>query len=418
MVLIKTKDGLVLLIDKFTDNENAVAYFLTHLHSDHTIGLAPWMKRNIKAMLSNTKPQKMYCHRITKNILLNDIYQELGLDEKFVQLYGEERVLEYLKTLIIGVEYNSTLVFRNEHIDNNDDDHATRITFFDANHCPGSIMMKIFTPAALAKQVAWTILYTSDFRYHPVLHQFAITNVDELYMDSSFLLPLYKSFPNKETVWYNLLKQIETKYKTNNNLSQKNPVIVQVDVEVLGREWVLPRLADFFQVPISTNLSIYKHHNRLLMMPEIQPYIVEENLSTSNKPYILRPGPVNTTKESPADINITLSTLSFFQPESSSQSKHLPTEKNQDKQKQQNVISLLYGMHSSFEELLMFLSSFNPKPKKIILLSEPIVSSLDEKNKKFVQNTWSSSKMITRWCKQIMNWDKNYDGVEIASVSS
>ncbi|KAJ5079706.1 DNA cross-link repair 1a protein [Anaeramoeba ignava] len=90
--------GTSFIVDGFRyKDESLNHYFLSHFHTDHTIGITKNFKKNI------------YCHWKTKNLL--------------VSLKGIQ------PNIIFGFEYNQSIF-----IDN------IEIQFLDANHCPGSCM--------------------------------------------------------------------------------------------------------------------------------------------------------------------------------------------------------------------------------------------------------------------------------------
>lgn len=86
--------------------------------------------------------------------------------------------------------------------------YKLRVTAIPANHCPGSVMFLFET--LVDGSVGYRILYTGDFRFEDVelssirsLHQSTSEAVprplafDEMYLDTTFCHPKYKSFPKR-----------------------------------------------------------------------------------------------------------------------------------------------------------------------------------------------------------------------------
>lgn len=84
--------------------------------------------------------------------------------------------------------------------------HTARVTFFDANHCPGSVMV-------LLQGYFGTVLHTGDMRFNaqmipqnPQLYPPELRNesldgcsihIDELILDNTYCDPIFR-FPDRE----------------------------------------------------------------------------------------------------------------------------------------------------------------------------------------------------------------------------
>jgi DNA cross-link repair 1A protein len=156
--------------------EGCKAYFLSHFHSDHYIGLtASW------------KHGPIYCSKVTGNL----VKQQLKVDPKYVvdlEFEGERDVP--------GTP-------------------GVRVTMIPANHCPGSSLFlfeKPLTKGSNPKKKR--ILHCGDFRAcrthveHPLLRpdvQCHITGktkeqkIDVCYLDTTYLNPKF-AFPDQESV--------------------------------------------------------------------------------------------------------------------------------------------------------------------------------------------------------------------------
>uniref|UniRef100_A0A8C8W4A7 5' exonuclease Apollo n=1 Tax=Peromyscus maniculatus bairdii TaxID=230844 RepID=A0A8C8W4A7_PERMB len=121
-------------------------FFLSHMHSDHTVGL------------SSTWARPLYCSPITAHLL----HRHLQVSKQWIRALeiGESHVLPLDE---IGQE-------------------TMTVTLIDANHCPGSVMF-------LFEGYFGTILYTGDFRFTPsMLKEPALIlgkQIHTLYLDNT-----------------------------------------------------------------------------------------------------------------------------------------------------------------------------------------------------------------------------------------
>ncbi|KFY41994.1 hypothetical protein V494_02653 [Pseudogymnoascus sp. VKM F-4513 (FW-928)] len=152
------------------------AYFLSHFHSDHYIGLtASWCHGPI------------YCSKVTGNL----VKQQLRVDPKWVVTLEFEDMAEVPNT------------------------HGVSVTMIPANHCPGSSLFlfeKIVGKGPKPK--VQRILHCGDFRAcpahveHPQLMPDIVDSItgktrqqkiDVCYLDTTYLNPRY-SFPSQDDV--------------------------------------------------------------------------------------------------------------------------------------------------------------------------------------------------------------------------
>ncbi|KAM9596009.1 5' exonuclease Apollo [Morphnus guianensis] len=126
-------------------------FFLSHMHSDHTVGL------------SSTWSRPLYCSPLTARLL----HRRLQVPTRWI------RPLEVGQSHALGEEVTVTLL--------------------DSNHCPGSVMF-------LFEGAFGTILYTGDFRYtstmrgEPALRG---RRVDRLYLDNTHCHP-HRPLPSRQ----------------------------------------------------------------------------------------------------------------------------------------------------------------------------------------------------------------------------
>ncbi|OQE91401.1 hypothetical protein PENNAL_c0009G08774 [Penicillium nalgiovense] len=170
--------GFSICVDAFRYGavEGCKAYFLSHFHSDHYIGLSKsWCHGSI------------YCSRPTANL----VRQQLRVDPKWV----------------IDVDFESTTEVP--------ETGGVRVTMIHANHCPGSSLF-LFEKSSGAGPNAYNqrVLHCGDFRASPaqVQHRLLCPNVtnpatgkprqqhiDKCYLDTTYLSPKY-GFPAQEDV--------------------------------------------------------------------------------------------------------------------------------------------------------------------------------------------------------------------------
>ncbi|KAM9785897.1 5' exonuclease Apollo [Neosynchiropus ocellatus] len=179
-------------------------FFLSHMHSDHTVGLtSTWTDRPI------------YCSPVTQSLLT----LKLQVKEEWIHPLelGEPHLLPLDD---IGKEKLS-------------------VTLLDANHCPGAVMF-------LFEGYFGTILYTGDFRYAPVmlreLYQKTSGTIDVLYLDNTNCDP-NRSLPSRKEATQHI-KEIVRSHSAHN---------VVIGLYTLGKESLLVDLAMEFKTWIEVS---------------------------------------------------------------------------------------------------------------------------------------------------------------------
>ncbi|XP_072306177.1 5' exonuclease Apollo [Eucyclogobius newberryi] len=169
-------------------------FFLSHMHSDHTVGLSStWSIRPI------------YCSPVTATLL------QLRLKVKEQWIHPLELGEPYLLPLDdIGKE-------------------TMTVTLIDANHCPGAVMF-------LFEGYFGSVLYTGDFRYTPsMLREPGLrtnTTIDVLYLDNTNCDP-NRTLPSRKTATQQI-KEIIRSHPDHN---------VVIGLYTLGKESLLVELA-------------------------------------------------------------------------------------------------------------------------------------------------------------------------------
>lgn len=181
-------------------------FFLSHMHSDHTVGLtSTWSNRPI------------YCSPTTATLL------RLKRQVKEQWIHPLELGEPYLLPLDdIGKE-------------------RLTVTLIDANHCPGAVMF-------LFEGYFGSILYTGDFRYTPsMLREPCLrtnTTIDVLYLDNTNCDP-NRTLPSRQRATQQI-KEIIRSYPNHS---------VVIGLYALGKECLLLELAMEFKTWIEVSLE-------------------------------------------------------------------------------------------------------------------------------------------------------------------
>ncbi|XP_034552082.1 5' exonuclease Apollo [Notolabrus celidotus] len=181
-------------------------FFLSHMHSDHTVGLSStWTDRVI------------YCSPTTATLLR-------------LKLQVKE---QWIHPLEVGEPHLLPL----------DDISKERltVTLIDANHCPGSVMF-------LFEGYFGSILYTGDFRYTPsMLREPCLrtnTTIDILYLDNTNCDP-NRTLPTRQRATQQI-KEIIRSHPNHN---------VVIGLYTLGKESLLLELAMEFKTWIEVSFE-------------------------------------------------------------------------------------------------------------------------------------------------------------------
>ncbi|KAJ5679126.1 hypothetical protein N7462_007370 [Penicillium macrosclerotiorum] len=172
-VVGKTKKIPIYAVDYFRKSEDRpppLACFLTHVHSDHLLGLESFRSPFI------------YCSPATRELLL-------GLEKWPHRINFEQGILEarrvhyrHLQKLLRPIPLNTPTIIDLTPV------KRLRVTLIDANHCPGSVMF-------LIEGEEKAILYTGDPWWinslvrNPVLIPYTLgpRRLDTLYLDTTHL---------------------------------------------------------------------------------------------------------------------------------------------------------------------------------------------------------------------------------------
>ncbi|KAH9873855.1 hypothetical protein IAQ61_004482 [Plenodomus lingam] len=174
----KIMPGFFIAVDAFRYGavKGQNAYFLSHFHSDHYIGLT-----------SSWAHGPIYCSKVTGNL----VRQQLRVDPKWVVDLDFEK-----KTEVPGTQ-------------------GVHVTMISANHCPGSSLFLFEKETGQGKMMKLQrVLHCGDFRAcqahieHPLLRPDVLDAVsgknrkqklDACYLDTTYLNPKY-AFPPQQQV--------------------------------------------------------------------------------------------------------------------------------------------------------------------------------------------------------------------------
>ncbi|KAK4939573.1 hypothetical protein LTR10_020179 [Elasticomyces elasticus] len=215
------------------DRPSPKAYFLSHMHSDHIVGL------------EFVKGTFVYCTTTTRNILLK--LEKYPHRINFAKGILESRKLHYhhldtiLRPLPLGTATEIELSPKS----------TIRVTLLDANHCPGAVMF-------LIEGNGKAVVYTGDIRsepwwvtsivQNPVLLPYAcgLKTLDCIYLDTTFASreEPYRDFPTKAEGIKELLDKVS---------QCPSGTIFYFRAWTLGYENVWTALSNFLQTRVHVN---------------------------------------------------------------------------------------------------------------------------------------------------------------------
>lgn len=210
----KIISGFSISVDAFRYGavESCNAYFLSHFHSDHYIGLS-----------KNWRHGPIYCSKPTANL----VRQQLRVDPKW----------------LIDLEFEKKTEVP--------DTGGVQVTMIEANHCPGSALFLFEKAVSYGSSTRiQRVLHCGDFRASPQHVQHALLRpdvvdaktgkswqqkIDSCYLDTTYLSPKY-AFPRQSDVvnaCAELCSRIDTgqydslghmPFQTGDATTSKNPI--------------------------------------------------------------------------------------------------------------------------------------------------------------------------------------------------
>ncbi|KAL6747553.1 beta-lactamase-like protein [Haematococcus lacustris] len=175
-------------------------HFLTHFHSDHTIGLPKHFHQGT-----------IYCSEVTAQLLLHD----MGLQPA---------------SCVVALPMHTPVEVE-----------GCRVTLVEANHCPGAVMLVVEVVRGRTPSGPHFILHTGDFRWADwmaaqVLSATGGVGIDTLFLDTTYCMPRY-TFPPQDTVLDALADEVRAA------LAQEPASLLVVGAYHIGKEKVYLGLA-------------------------------------------------------------------------------------------------------------------------------------------------------------------------------
>lgn len=249
----KIKEFPQISVDRF-DGRNlaSTAYFLSHAHSDHMIGLS---SPQFLDHLESNSGVYLYCSAITARFLQASI-RHRPLDPFVRPLPPEEPV----KITVPNVAEEAS--------------HQLCVTLIPAGHCPGSVMF-------LFEGRGGTVLYTGDFRTSVgdverirALHNTdgTVKTVDSLHIDTTFCHRDILHFPTREESSSAIGDLVEDWLARGNN-----HLIHLVCPAKYGYEYVYRSLHERFGMRVHVSRWKYRMYDTV---PEIQDALTPDATET------------------------------------------------------------------------------------------------------------------------------------------
>ncbi|KAG8224986.1 hypothetical protein J437_LFUL005997, partial [Ladona fulva] len=225
-------------IDRFDgDNLKSTAFFLSHCHSDHMVGLN---SKEFEEALCK-RDVYLYCSEISCCILKNDL------------CYGHLK--HKIKALTTAQSHILTVPSLN------DSRKEICVTLIPAGHCPGSVMFLFELPAG-------NVLFTGDFRVTMTdvknlsqLHHRdgSLKEINTCYLDATFFDELYPSFPSREESLKKICDLIK-EWLTGDNSNE----ILLVSPARYGCEHIFVGINDAFGMKIHVQHDIFLKYRTIL----------------------------------------------------------------------------------------------------------------------------------------------------------
>ncbi|KAK7067353.1 Protein artemis [Halocaridina rubra] len=249
----KIKEFPQISVDRF-DGRNlaSTAYFLSHAHSDHMVGLS---SPQFLDHLESNNGVYLYCSAITARFLQASI-RHRPLDPYVRPLHLEEPV----KITVPNVAEEAS--------------HQLCVTLIPAGHCPGSVMF-------LFEGRGGTVLYTGDFRTSVgdverirALHNAdgTVKTVDSLHIDTTFCHRDILHFPTREESCSAIGDLVEDWLARGNNY-----LLHLVCPAKYGYEYVYRSLHERFGMRVHVSRWKYRMYDTV---PEIQDALTPDATET------------------------------------------------------------------------------------------------------------------------------------------
>ena len=289
-------------VDDFSYAPGVTIYLLTHLHTDHLKGLSPSWDKGI--------------------------------------IYGSALTLQLLRLRMAGIDENRLIAIEEgtqKIISLDETGHIqVAITCLEVGHCLGAVMF-------LLRGYFGSILCTGDFRYSATelqgIPELQSNIIDDIYLDDTFLDPRH-DFPDWTIAGNQIIDFICE--------SKADQILIKVDL--WGKEELLAKLAKRFQTLVVVSQERFKMLSVAIDMGLLPPIFTTDPTE----------GRIHTVSYKPKDENLlykskTMNINFIGIIPSGWVGTHPVISKNK------KVIRVGYSAHSSFSELLSFISWLRPK---------------------------------------------------------
>ncbi|XP_038067370.1 protein artemis-like [Patiria miniata] len=229
----------------------ARAYFLSHSHADHMVGLD---SSKFSQRLHLSKRIRLYCSEVTREFLLTD--------RRYVHLESSITSLP--------IEEPTTVALYNEI---NGEEEQVLVTLLAAGHCPGSVMF-------LFEGEAGNVLYTGDFRLAkgeaarmlPLHSGNRIKDIKSAYVDTTFCVPEAMYIPSREQSRDALLDLVEKQ------IQQSPTHMVRLACKAkYGYEYLFVEISKEFNLKVHVSPVVMAQYERV---PDLAKHLTSDGRST------------------------------------------------------------------------------------------------------------------------------------------
>ena len=308
---------------------DCTAYFLSHFHSDHYMGLR-------KSFSSS-----LFCTQTTANLMK----AKIGVSSTHIHPLS-------LNTphVVEGVE----------------------VLFLDANHCPGSVIILFSTPDGKHH------LHTGDFRGHPKMECYeallGLDVLDTLYLDTTYINPIY-TFPPQEEVVSHAATLCKNALKSDSN------TLILVGSYLVGKERMYLGIADSLDCKICVSKSKLTLLN-CYEWPELKSRLTTDSQASKLHVVKISSLTIQAIKQFMERLPSYTSVLAIRPTGWAFKKNQLLTQIKPIRYYNITIYDLPYSEHSSYNELRRFVKFV--RPKKVV----PTVNIQDSKNMETLFKFW------------------------------
>nr|XP_019014566.1 uncharacterized protein I206_00649 [Kwoniella pini CBS 10737]OCF53347.1 hypothetical protein I206_00649 [Kwoniella pini CBS 10737] len=271
-----------------TPAPNAQLFLLTHVHSDHLLGLSdsftgkiicsPDTKRMLLAL--EAEVDKGHLEEGTKEIKR---LKYPGLRSRLERKGNDERLVDRIEAVPYGFPKDYEIGYQDGK------PQKVKITLLDANHCPGSTMFLVTSPTRAilhTGDIRSDKLFMQSLRREPSLQPYLAPSstysgstgisssrriLDRIYLDTGAILGT-GDMPDREPILQDLVEQMSL---------FPNDTVFFLDTWCFGWEYVIETVARYFDQPIHVD----RYKRSIYTAIEANPHLL---LCTTTDPNITR----------------------------------------------------------------------------------------------------------------------------------